>query len=83
VALEPGIRTFMTGLDSDGDGFEIGKSYDNLFALRLRTNKQQRIATEKLTRRKRAGLRRVRQRVFQQISNMVTDCHYKIINSLL
>jgi hypothetical protein len=86
VALERGISTFMAGFDPDGDGFKIGKGDDKVFALWLRTDKvKQHFATEKMTRtrRKRAGLRRVRLPVFQRISNMVTGCHYKKISFLI
>jgi putative transposase len=78
VALDPGVRTFMTGYDPSGNIVEIGKGDSNaLFKMCRGVDKvMSRVATatnhKSRYQRKRAGAR-----MRQQIKNRIKDLHRK------
>ena len=84
VALDPGIRSFMTGYDPDGYAFEFGRNdYKRLHRLYHCTTKLQRLIASKTIRsRKRSKLKKVKARIFYKISNLVANLHYNMIKFL-
>lgn len=84
VALDPGIRTFMTGYDPSGCVFEWGRNdYKRLHRLKSCANKLQGLIASKETKcRKRAKLKKARARIMYKIDNLVKNLHYNLIKFL-
>ena len=80
VALDPGIRTFMTGYDPDGYTFEWGyMDYRRLYRLYACTTRLQSLANHPNTKQhKRRRLMKLILRLHRRIRNLVKDCHYKL-----
>ena len=90
IALDPGVRTFMTGYDADGQIFEWGvKDKNRLFRLSLceshlqsRAHKKGPKKGFKLPHRKRYHLKRAAARIRLRIRNLVEELHKKLIKWL-
>lgn len=82
IALDPGVRTFMTFYDGESCG-EIGKDkYKQLKRLGKEKDKlDTKISTEKKFYKK-SKLKKARVRIYKRVNNIVHDLHYKTINFL-
>jgi len=85
IALDPGVRTFLTGFD--GTNFlEIGKgAISRIVELSLRLDRLQSAiakATGRKNKRLRFKLRKQSQQIRIKIRNLVDDCHKKIAHFL-
>ncbi|MCV3215559.1 transposase [Plectonema radiosum NIES-515] len=80
IALDPGVRTFLTGFDGN-NVIEIGNgSISRIVNLCKRLDKLQSETTKakgKINKRKRFNLRKVAQQVRIKIKNLVDECHKK------
>lgn len=89
IALDPGVRTFQAGFDSDGNAFEFGVQKDERRIFRLCQHLDQlesrRTALQPggdLTRflyrhKKRANMKRAAARLRERIRNIVNELHRK------
>lgn len=76
ISLDPGLRTFMTGI-SNNEVLEIGTNInDKITSLIIRKNK---ILKKKI---KECIKRKIEKRLNNKIRNLVTDLHWKTINFL-
>jgi len=82
ISLDPGVRTFMTGYETDGVGFEWGKSdMGKIYRLGLICDDiQSRWTKEKHNKRYR--MRKAFRRIHLKIKNLVKDLHYKLAKYL-
>jgi putative transposase len=82
IALDPGVRTFITGYDPSGRAIEWGKNdisriyrlshiYDNIQSKRDSIH-------GKVAKRKRYKLRKVMLRIHKKIHSLINDCHHKL-----
>ena len=83
VAIDPGIRNFLTCYATNGDGFCLGK--DMLAAAMgvLKSIDDVDSALSKATGRERRRLRCLKRRLYQKYKNVRDDHHWKIANALL
>jgi len=84
VALDPGVRTFMTTYDQDGEVHEFGKGdRTRLFRLAIAVDRltSKRAAVKKNRHRKR-NMRKAILRIYDRIRNLVDDTHKKLVNWL-
>ena len=77
-AIDPGVRTMLTGFDPDGLVFEFGKEFDRirnryLLADRLKS----RIRHFKGKRNERYNMKRQELSIYEKIKRMIKDCHHK------
>lgn len=79
AALDPGVRTFQTIYDADGQGIEWGKDDMKkvLYLCRQADKLQSKISQRKTRRRGRAY-----HRILTRIKNQIKDCHYKLASFL-
>jgi len=76
ISLDPGLRTFMTGI-SNNEVLEIGTNINNkITSLIIRKNK---ILKKKI---KECIKRKIEKRLNNKIKNLVSDMHWKTINFL-
>jgi putative transposase len=82
IALDPGVRTFMTGYDPSGSAIEWGKNdISRLYRLCRHFDKLQSIRDKSIGARhkhKRYKLRRSMYRIQKRIRNLVMECHRKL-----
>jgi putative transposase len=78
IALDPGVRTFLTGYTSTGECVEWGKNdIQRLYRLGLGMDKLQRKAACSTTAQKRKRYRRAWHRMSERIRNLRLDFHHK------
>ena len=83
VAIDPGIRTFVTYFSENGHFGKIGSSFQELMSLHHRIDKLcSRIAHCK-DKRKRMTLRRAQGRLRFRLRNLVDELHWKAVNFLV
>lgn len=83
VAIDPGIRTFVTYFSENGHFGKIGSSFQELMSLHHRIDKLcSRIAQCK-DKRKRMTLRRAQGRLRFRVRNLVDELHWKTVNFLV
>ena len=84
IALDPGVRTFNTGYDLEGNAFEWGKSdIERIFKLCHRQDRlQSEWSKEEVKHRKRYKLRRAARKIRKKIRNIVDEVHCKMIKWL-
>ncbi|CAG8540324.1 21419_t:CDS:2 [Racocetra persica] len=86
VALDPGVRTFMTGYDPSGRVFHYGvNDIDKISRLCVKYDKYQSDrdrALGRINKRKRFKLRKKMYRIVQKIHNLVDECHHKLAKYL-
>lgn len=82
VAIDPGVRNFLTCYATDGDGFCLGK--DMLAAAMgvLKSIDDVDSALSKATGKERRRLRGLKRRLYQKYKNVRDDHHWKIANAL-
>jgi putative transposase len=80
IALDPGIRTFMTGYDCDGKMVEYAKNdIGRIYRLCSYMDELQGRAFDKNTNsKKRYRLRRAWYRMIERIKNLILDVHHKV-----
>jgi putative transposase len=77
-AIDPGVRTMLTGYDPEGEVFEIGTNIRDMEKRWVNIDRIQRILMEfRLKRNKRYNLRKEQKNTYKKVSNMVKDCHHK------
>lgn len=85
IALDPGVRTFMTGYDPDGVVLEWGVG-DMTRIGRLQhaySKLQSRVADKSATkRRKRGRIRKAMRRIDRKVQNLTDDTHKKLSSAL-
>jgi putative transposase len=78
VALDPGVRTFMTGYTSTGVGFEWGKAdIGRIYRLCYAYDKLQGKVSKETVKKKRYRMRRALMRIAKKTRDLVDDCHRK------
>lgn len=84
IALDPGVRTFMTGYDPRGETFEFGKGdIGHIYRLCHRLDKLQgRWSAKGLDHHKRWQLRKAGARIRRRIRHLVDDMHCKLAKFL-
>jgi IS605 OrfB family transposase len=82
IALDPGVRTFMTGFDSDNNTLEWGMSDMRRIAkLHQHADKLQALVVKSKGRPKRRKSKAFK-RIYRKISNLIDDCHKKLSSAL-
>ena len=82
IALDPGVRTFITGYDPSGRVIEWGKNdisriyrlshiYDKIQSKRDSIH-------EKVAKRKHYKFCKVMLRIYEKIHSLINDCHHKL-----
>jgi len=81
IALDPGVRTFMTGYDPSGQAIEWGKNDINriyrLCHIYDKIQSKHDSLHGKVHKRKRYKLRKVMRRIHEKIHCLIDDCHHK------
>jgi putative transposase len=87
IALDPGVRTFMTGYDQYGGVMEYGTNGDNcrLFRLAMTVDKLESRAhqLDGRSHQSRRNHKKAAQRLRDKIRNRVDDMHHRVANDLL
>jgi putative transposase len=87
IALDPGVRTFQTGYDTEGIFHEFGRGdVSRIFRLGRRLDKLISKLYKTKGRNKRQNRRRMRKAIDRarfKIQNLTTDCHWKLANHLI
>jgi putative transposase len=82
IALDPGVRTFMTGYDPSGRAIEWGKNdisrIYRLSHIYVKIQSKRDSIHGKVAKRKRYKLRKVMLRIHQKIHSLINDCHHKL-----
>jgi len=82
ISLDPGVRTFMTGYDPDGQLIEWGNGdIDKVFKLSKKYDKLQSdkdLALGRTNKRKRFRLKKMMLRIIQRIRNLIDECHHQL-----
>jgi len=78
-AIDPGVRTMLTGYDPEQAIFELGTNIDELYKRLLLTDKIQAKLRHFVGKRNaRYVLKKQKDDIHAKISRMVSDCHHKI-----
>ena len=77
--MDPGVRTFATIFDSDGNGFEIGKGdIGRIYRLSCVVDDLQSKWSQKdCKHNKRYQFKKAARRIRKKIQNLVRDLHWK------
>jgi putative transposase len=85
IALDPGVRTFLTGFDTKDNGFKFGKYGMNfmereLFRADNLNSEMNQKENGKLVHnhKRRQNMKKAMRRVFCKVKNQVKDAHHKI-----
>ena len=82
ISLDPGVRTFMTGYDPDGQLIEWGNGdLNKIFKLSKKYDKLQSdkdFALGRTNKRKRFRLKKKMLRVIQRIRHLIDECHHQL-----
>ena len=83
VAIDPGVRNFLTCYSNDGDGFTVGKDMvvKLMHILRTIDSIDSRL-TQATNHAERRRLRRTKLTLYQRYANVRDDYHWKIANFL-
>lgn len=90
ISIDPGIRTFLTGVDSDGNVLEIGKDWCNNSRIKERLKKLDKCKAMKMknakTREERYDVIKSKRNAIlhqRKINNLINDMHKKASGLLL
>ncbi len=85
IALDPGVRTFLTGFDTEGNGFKFGKYGMNALQRKLlRIDSIQPSINQKSSdpfeynHKRSRSMKKAMKKVFCKVKNQVRDAHHKI-----
>lgn len=82
ISLDPGVRTFMTGYDPNGQIIKWGNGdIDKVFKLSKKYDKLQSdkdLALGRVNKRKRFRLKKKMLRTIQRIRNLIDECHHQL-----
>jgi putative transposase len=79
IALDPGVRSFVTGYDPSGNIVEIGvKDISRIYRLCHAADKLSSKISNATKARQRYSMRRARLRIFQKIRDLTTDLHRRL-----
>jgi transposase len=76
-AIDPGVRTFLTGYDPNGTIFEIGNNNEHLYKKKSKIEKLQRILSRTTKQVKRNKISKKIKNLYKKIKNCVNDMHHK------
>jgi transposase len=81
IALDPGVRTFLTSYDTEGNSFEFGKNDIGGLArlLHYRSKLQSKMKNNTTRSKKRRSYRKALLKLNQRMKNLVNDVHRKLI----
>lgn len=81
-ALDPGVRTFMTSYDAQGQALEISSNQDHLHQRKRKIEKLQSSLAKEKNKNTRRRLKKQIQDLYRRISNCVNDLHHKTAKML-
>ena len=81
-ALDPGIRTFLTGYDPEAGTFEISNENKHIYDRQALINKLQKKLQTESNKRKRKDFRRHITDLYRKIKNCISDLHHKMSKML-
>lgn len=79
IALDPGVRTFLTGYDNSGNAFEFGKNDISGLARLLHRRNQLQSKMTMLSSKKKRNHRRALLRINYRLKNLINDAHRRVI----
>ena len=82
VFIDPGVRTFITGYDSDGRIIEFGVGYEKILGLCQRLDRLVSVASKAKHRTRYHLKNRVLPRIRKKIKSIVSDLHWKVAKFL-
>jgi transposase len=82
VALDPGVRKFLTGFSSDGSAFTVGDGLAKRLVMLLKAIDSLDSRMKSVGSKERKYLRKKKLRLFQNFRNIRDEFHWKTINFL-
>ncbi len=76
-AMDPGVRTFMTGYDPSGSIFEIASNNQHLYKKKDRIEKLQKLMKTTVNKTKKSRIAQEIRNIYRKITNCVSDMHHK------
>ena len=76
-AIDPGVRTFLTGYDPSGYTFEIGSENSHLYRKKRRIEELQTLLSSAPNKKKRDKISKEIRNLYKKITNCVNDLHHK------
>lgn len=76
-ALDPGVRTFLSGYDPEGVAFEISPDQDSLYRCKREIEKLQSELEQERNQRRKRNISDTIRSLYYRISNRVNDLHHK------
>lgn len=81
-ALDPGVRTFLTGYNPEGGTFEISNQNKHIYDRQALINKLQKKLQTESSKRKRKDFRRHITDLYRKVKNCIGDMHHKVSKML-
>lgn len=83
IALDPGVRTFQTGYDRDGQIVHIGASDISRIYRLCRTYDEKQSQQTSVNHQQRYKMRKHMKRIYHKIKNLIKDVHCKLAKFLV